>query len=138
MFDLKGNSTLLDSEDIEDVKHFYWYKHPTTGYWISNANYAEIRLHRFIMDCPKHFIVDHIHHDLDDHRKSELRICNYSVNNSNRIYSDMKNIYKTKSGKFEVVISIKGELKRFGRFSNIDEAILVRDTKRKELCYANC
>ncbi len=138
MYDLKGNCTLIDIEDLEDVSQFYWYKHPTTGYWISNSNYTEIKLHRFITDCPKHLIVDHIHHNLDDHRKSELSVCNYSLNNSNREYSDLKNIYVTKSGKFEVVISVYGKLQRLGRYKTLEEAVLVRNTKREELQYAKC
>ena len=139
MYDLKGNCTLIDTEDVEDVKKFYWYKHPVTHYWISYSHYSEIRLHRFIMNCPNNCIVDHIEHNLDDHRKSKLLICGYSVNNSNRNYmTPHKNIHITSNGKFEVVISINSKLHRFGRYETLDEAISVRDKKRKELHYADC
>ena len=48
MFDLKGNSTLLDSEDIEDVKHFYWYKHPPNLQKSGSVSYRMLSiLYRF-------------------------------------------------------------------------------------------
>lgn len=81
MYDNKGNFTLIDTEDIEKLSEFYWYKdiHQRMKYWKSSkAGF----LHKFVLDC-QDSIVDHKEGDLDDHRKSQLRKCTREQNARN-------------------------------------------------------
>jgi len=42
-----------------------------------------VRIYRFIMDVPAKMVVDHINGDTLDNRRSNLRICSYSLNTRN-------------------------------------------------------
>ena len=80
VFDNKGNFTLIDTEDLEKVKPYYFMK-TVKGYWGTCHN--NIKLHRLITDCPEGMVVDHINHDKTDNRKCNLRICTVGQNNMN-------------------------------------------------------
>lgn len=43
-----------------------------------------IKLHRFITNCPKGLVVDHINRNPADNRRCNLRICTQFENNKNR------------------------------------------------------
>lgn len=68
----------------------------TTGYYMCHRYNNKtlgagcIKLHRFIMNCPKNKIVDHINHDTLDNRKCNLRICT--------IFENQQNLRNNKSG----------------------------------------
>lgn len=91
---------LVDIDDIVMLKHFYWYlkydkRHPNcAGYIESRINGKRIFMHRFVMPAPIKKVVDHINGNPFDNRKSNLRICDQSVNCRNR--NDAKNIYFNK------------------------------------------
>ena len=127
MFDEDGNSTLIDTEDIKRLSIYYWKKR-NTGYW---TTYDNICLHRFVMECPYNKIVDHIHHDKNDHRKSELRICSVLENNRNRSKEHCKN--KTgfmgvtkKRNKYSAQICVNYEVIYLGLYSTPEEAYEAR------------
>lgn len=73
----------IDLEDYEKIKNISWYE-ANTGY-IMHKDKKVIQLHRFITNCPKDKVVDHINHNVKDNRKSNLRICNQKENSQNRI-----------------------------------------------------
>lgn len=136
MYDNKGNFTLVDTEDVEKLKKYCWYKH-TNGYWVSYSPFMS--LHRFVMDFPKNMVVDHIHFNKDDHRKSELRVCSQGDNNRNnrarrtKIDNDLPvGVTRTKSGRFKSFIMLKGKAYQ-KTFDTVEECVSFRENKILEV-----
>lgn len=132
MYDLDGNFTLIDTEDIDLISKYYWRKQKQ-GYWSSGG---KLTLHRYIMNCPSGMNVDHIHHNRDDHRKSELRVCTPQENQFNKKPKPRKcnlptGIYKTPYGKFRASIRIK-DVQKHKNFETLEEAIAQRKKWEEE------
>ena len=75
---------LIDKEDYNKIKKLSWYEQKNGYVCHKDTRKKIILLHRFIMNCPKNKIVDHINHNKKDNRKQNLRITNYSINSLNR------------------------------------------------------
>ena len=122
------NKTKIDLEDLEKVLSKKW-RCSNNGYIKSNDN---LLLHRFIMDCPKDKVVDHINGDKTDNRKSNLRICSQSENLRNsKISKDNNSGYKgvsfhKASGKWRARITVNKDTKYLGLFKDKEKAIKVR------------
>lgn len=132
MIDSNDNKTLVDKEDIPKISQHYWRK-TSNGYWYYRNS---LSLHRFIVDCPKNKVVDHINHNKNDHRKSNLRICTHQQNQFNKVPRERTidlptGIYKTPYGKYRATLRLK-DVKLFKNFSNLDDAIKQRQTWEKE------
>lgn len=126
MYDLDGNCTLVDSEDLIKIKKYYWRKQKS-GYWSSMGN---LNLHRYIMDCQDKMIVDHINHNKDDHRKCALRVCTAQQNQFNKKPKPRNcnlptGVYETPYHKFRASIRTKF-IKLHKNFDTIEEAIKQR------------
>jgi hypothetical protein len=87
----------IDESDLEKMSQLRgtwygnWSKFTKSYYVQMTHNKKTIMLHRFIMNAPEGFDVDHIHHDTLDNRKSELRIVTSAQNQQNqRIRNDNK------------------------------------------------
>lgn len=95
-------------------------------------------LHRFIMNIEDEEIqVDHINHDKLDNRKSNLRLCNQSENQTNVMVKKhnklrIKNIAETPSGTYCVRIAKDGITYR-KNFTILEQAIEWRNKKLEEL-----
>jgi hypothetical protein len=74
----KGKCALVSDEDYERVNKYKWYLH-SAGYAISQEyskrTYKTRYMHRFIMNPPKGFQVDHKNRNKLDNRRSNLRVC---------------------------------------------------------------
>ena len=130
-YDNNGHSFLIDADDYEKVCQYYWYQN-SDGYFVTHIRNKTLLLHRFIMDATKDEIVDHRFHDTSDNRKSVLRKCTSSDNNSNRKITD-----KNKSGvvgvswddinqKWRASIKKNGESIYLGEYNDITDAIKAR------------
>jgi len=71
--DIKCKSK-IDIEDIQKIKDFKCCLN-AFGYVVSQTSGVCTFLHRFILDAPDGFEVDHINGDRLDNRKNNLRIC---------------------------------------------------------------
>lgn len=110
--------TLIDIDDVERCKQCKWF---FTGHgYIINSKY--IKLHRFIMNCSKGMVVDHINHNKLDNRKCNLRICTQQENCMN-VSSSIKGVCFDKS-RNKWLAHIKG--KNLGRFDTYEDALKVR------------
>ena len=83
-----GLFAIVDDEDYERCSQFKWHLN-AQGYAIHDSKKSDgartiTRLSRFIMAAPGHLDVDHIHGNLLDNRKSELRLCTRQQNCCNR------------------------------------------------------
>ena len=87
------HNIIIDDEDWEMVKLYNWhieYAPATLTYYVNtnkcdnNGKQHNLRLHRYLTNCPKDKMVDHINHDGRDNRKSNIRICTHEENQWNR------------------------------------------------------
>ena len=76
--------TKCDLEDYDEVKAIHGGIEFDGHNWYVRNSHRNLRLHRYLIDCPKDKIVDHINRDTLDNRKQNLKICTYSDNNRNR------------------------------------------------------
>lgn len=88
---IKLTSTIfawVDDEDFDRVSRYKWTL-DTNGYVVRKETLPgkvkrKVLLHRFIMNAPHGFDVDHEDHDPLNNLKSNLRICTRSQNSMNR------------------------------------------------------
>lgn len=134
IYDAKGNYTLIDTEDLEKVKPYYFSK-MTKGYFATSPCLRNVEgmlyLHRFIVDCPKGLQVDHINHDKSDNRKANLRIC---TNQQNMMNKKAKGYYFRKdTHKWQAELWYKKKKINLGCYATEEEAKQAR--KAGELKY---
>ena len=123
---------IIDSEDIDKVKDFYWHK-SQFGYAHTNKsdgkNHKTLKLHRLIIEnIPQGLTVDHINQDKLDNRKSNLRIVTQMENNNNnyktkaRSNTGIKYIYLMRNNSYYVHYSRYGKQYHVGTFKTLHEA----------------
>lgn len=133
MYTSKDEPFYVDLEDFEKVRNICWHK-DANGYLIGLVNGKNTFLHRYITNCPKNMIPDHIHgvESIHDNRKSNLRIVTPSQNNMNQKMrldnkSGVRGVYWDKvEQKWRAEISINGKKKHLGRFDDFEEAVRIR------------
>jgi hypothetical protein len=149
---LYGNfDCLIDIEDIEKIKSFYWNirydkRHPKClPYVESRLMGKRLHLHRFIMNCPNNMVIDHINGNNLDNRKQNLKICTQQKNTLNNHFA--KNIsYINRDKKYVVYFQINGKQKKICYTRDIKEAEyyatlgrnLINENKLDELLSMPC
>ena len=82
---------LIDIEDVEKIQKYTWrlyYRKGANFYAVAHLNKNDnIRLHRYITNCPSDLVVDHINHNTLDNRKCNLRVCSQRANTLNATLS---------------------------------------------------
>ena len=94
-------SAIIDREDFDKVKYYKW-RLNNSGYVLSSKVGL---LHRFILDCPKGFQVDHISYNLLDNSRGNVRICNNSQNQMNKKVKGVS-YYKNKWVAYILIINV--------------------------------
>ncbi len=141
-----GEQTILiDDEDYEKIKgkSLSLFKNSRAGKevlyvrtsWINGKRFL---LHRFLTDCPKDKLIDHINHNPLDNRKSNLRICNNAENKMNmgRYKTNKESKYK---GVFiynkiiTAAIGFNGKPIHLGKFQTQKDAAKAYNKKAIEL-----
>lgn len=82
---------LIDAEDAPSVAPFKWHIYTNTSGRLYCGNSSVGPMHRFLLNAPAGLVVDHIHHDGLDNRKSEIRVCTVQENSLNRSGPDPRN-----------------------------------------------
>ena len=120
---------LIDIEDIEKIKKYYWNirydkRHPKcTVYVEAHYLHKRIHLHRLLTNCPEKLVVDHINGNGLDNRKSNLRIVTQRQNTCNRTHKEIRGVYFNKRDNYYIT---QVSNKVFGRFRTKEEAIELR------------
>lgn len=133
MYTTKGEPFFVDLDDFWKVKNICWYIN-NKGYVKGKVNGEETGLHRYVMNCPSGFDVDHIHgkESRNDNRKSNLRIATVSQNGMNvglkiNNTSGITGVcWDTSTKKWTAYITINYKRIQLGRYNNFDDAVQVR------------
>lgn len=90
---LNKGIALIDLEDVEKCKPYQWFVYTCVddntrqyalGSMIVNGKKTDIKMHRFLTNCPEGLVVDHANHNPLDNRKQNLKICTNAENLENR------------------------------------------------------
>lgn len=142
-YDINNKEFYCDKDDFEKIRNMSWH-FDDKGYVVSSVqNSANIKMHRFITNCPDDMQVDHKNGCKNDNRKSNLRICTPSQNSMNKktnnIYG-MSGIYR-EYNKWYAVIGKDREKFFLGSYDTEYEAKLARKNAEnilfKEFSYSN-
>ena len=133
-----GTRFLFDKEDYYKIAPYTWgtdaYGYIVAHYRDSNGERKSIKMHRLVMDVtdPKIFI-DHIHHNLADNRKEELRIVTHSENLQNTKLSIVNTsghtgvYYNSINHNWRALIGLNNKIIDLGSYPTKEEAIRVRE-----------
>jgi hypothetical protein len=76
---------LVDDEDFERINQYKWYAawdDCTQGFYVVRST-GNLKMARFIMNCPSGMLVDHKDHNTLNNQKANLRVCTFSENMRN-------------------------------------------------------
>ena len=142
---------IVDAEDYDRLNNYKWCltRTPHTNYAMRRTKGKRVNgkrvkrkvimMHRFIMNAPRHLVVDHINHNGLDNRKANLRLCTRAENNRNRRLllnksSKYKGVSWDKQRKlFIACIRCNGKYYNLGRFKSEIKAAKAYDKKAVEL-----
>lgn len=124
----------IDAEDLDRAMRHTWSLSGHAPYLYIRAASPPIKLHRFLMNAPDDAVVDHVHGDTFDNRKSELRVTTQSINAHNRSRRPPRNVHWHKQNKsWRVTFMIDWKRRDFGLFKSLDEAKSVASSVRERL-----
>jgi len=146
----QGLFAIVDADNYEWLNQWKWYAHKRgntfyarrskyIGGGAKNRKYKTILMHRIILKAKDGQDTDHINHNGLDNRLFNMRLCNCSQNQQNRIKNFISSsIYKGVSwSKYHkgwiAQIMHKRKGIRIGCFDDEIEAAIAYDTKAKEL-----
>lgn len=136
IIDNKGRHCLVDLDDFDKVKYYYWLQDVSSGYFTSRIQGKKVYLHCFILPSPDGFDTDHKSRDKSDCRKSNLRLATRSQNLCNRGLRKDNTLrcrgVRLNGSKYEVRIQLQGKRKTIGRFSTLEEAVEARLQAEKQ------
>jgi len=142
---------IVDAEDYHRLSKYKWClsRTPHTNYAMRRTKGKRVKgkrvkrksimMHRFILNAPRHLVVDHINHNGLDNRKKNLRLCTRAQNNRNsRSFRKKTSRYKGVSWdkrrkRFLACIRCNGKYYYLGRFKSETDAAKAYDRKAREL-----
>lgn len=129
----KRHLCLVDDEDYERFKDYYWYVRKD-GYVSGRAKRADKLqlLHRAILEPPRNLLVDHVNGNPLDNRRANLRLCTYRQNSANSRTWGGANTYRNISwvahaNAWRVRFSQTGEVLFQLYVKDLEEAIHLRN-----------
>lgn len=156
IIDDNNNKCIIDSEDYEILKRWYWRKtkkrgNIDKGYWVTNTkiddkyNKSVLMLHQVVAEIKygeyntSEFVPDHLSRDTDDNRKSNIVLKSNQDNSHNRGLSKVNSSGKTgvcfikSKGKWNASITVDYKTIYLGDFLDFDDAVNAR--KEAEIKY---
>ena len=137
----KDKQALVDDDDYPDLSAMKWrYNH---GYAVRTVRLAARRyalyMHRYLLDAPPEFEVDHIDGDRLNNQRSNLRLATRRQNQLNKgpypnSVSGFKGVTMTPSGKYQAYIELDGHRITLGAYEDVTQAVLLRDAAARQ-CY---
>lgn len=131
---------LIDKEDYEIVKKYYW-RIDRSGYVVSSI-YNEktdrynklLKLHRLIMNAPDGMVVDHIDGNKLNNHKCNLRICTQAENTRNRgiASNSSTGVTGVRWNKINKTWRVMISDKNIGSYKNFEDAVKARKQAEKE------
>ena len=138
LFDNKGNSFLIDTNQLDKVLECNWYVDNKGYVRTASRKYNRIYLHRFLLNTNNQ--VDHINRIKTDNRLCNIRLCTSQENNLNRVYKNTKSgvtgvqmVVKNGRVKYRPRVGFNGKRLSFGYYDSLEEAKRVREEKVAEL-----
>jgi hypothetical protein len=132
---IKGYEVLVDDDiapmilarkwHISDRKRGIYF---STSIIFSDGKYRDVKLHRFIMECPPGLLVDHRNGNHLDCRRQNLRVCTTAENTRNEPMlktntTGFRGVSFVKGrNKYRAYITIEGRYKHLGYFDTPEEA----------------
>lgn len=144
--------TLIDTIDLPRAQEFpmtwyaHWHNDTKSFYVYGNTPVKEgkrtiVTLHRWLLNPPKHLVIDHINHDTLDNRQINLRAITNLENQQNR-HGAYRNNKKSQfrgvhwhngNRKWRAQITLNGQLIHLGCFDDIHLAAKAAAEARSEL-----
>lgn len=126
----KGDSFLVDTSDLPTVQRYSWCFDPR-GYVVANIRGRVTPLHRYLLNPPPGFVVDHISGDRSDNRRCNLRICTarnnaMNVKVSKNCKSGRLGIRILPTGKYGARIMVNRKTIHLGNFDTLEDALRAR------------
>jgi hypothetical protein len=147
--------TTISKSDFEKANEYpgawmaKWDNHTQSYYvygklYLGDGKYKQVYLHRWITNCPKGYVVDHIDRDTLNNRSENLRIATISQNAQNRKEvqvnntSGIRGVYRCKkSGKWIARITVNYKKIHIGKFDNLfDAEQAVKEARAKYMPYS--
>jgi hypothetical protein len=128
VLNIGGIDFLIDDEDAPAIIKHKWRIVGKRRNYATNEN--NTRLHRLIINAGSGDCVDHIDGNTFDCRKSNLRICDYTVNARNRIFGPNRKrsskycgVFRQRGrSKYRAEIYIDGKCINLGTYSDEQDA----------------
>jgi hypothetical protein len=143
----QGLCATVDEGDADALLAHKWHAHKAyrTFYAHRSASGSPrtILMHRQIIGAPEGTVVDHIDGDGLNNRRSNLRLCDGSANQQNRVYlttntSGYRGVtFHRVTGKWQAQIKCRGENHYLGLYETPRLAAHAYDSKAREL-YGSC
>lgn len=132
------NRVYVDAGDASYVSMLHWTLRQS-AYAIAVVGGVDVRLHRFVMDAPVDFEVDHINGNTLDNRKSNLRLVGKSANGLNRKGPNKNSVtgargvtVDRRNGTFIAEIMVDGKRTRLSGFRSISAAVAALEEIKRE------
>lgn len=127
VYDNKGRSFLIDTDQVDYVSKYNWYVDERKEYVVSTSHKIKYkRLHKYLLNTD--YLIDHINRNPKDNRLENLRLCTVSQNNLNRgVFKGSKSgvkgvVYLKDRKKYRVRGQYEGKRVSLGYFDTLKEA----------------
>lgn len=124
----------ISDADVKRVSKYAWSQDKQTGYIYTYIKSKKTYLHRFVTNCSKSLVVDHINRNIYDNRRENLRVTDYKTNSRNQSIlanneTRFKNIYLCKTNKkykYMFQTRLNGKTTTIARSNSIAELLNIK------------
>lgn len=131
--------TLIDINKIDTVKNIFWHVAKMYDGYFAVIGYdkqigKEVKIHRYLTNCPDNKVVDHINRNPLDNRLENLRCVDRgeNVRNSKVLRNSKSGVkgVRFRYNRYQARITLNGKTMSLGHFDTLEEA----KNAREEYC----